>query len=61
MNLQKPSFRLPIVLLALTACVCFVGVAQTMQAAGETAAPAVAVTPVEQSDSSARRRRNRVR
>jgi biopolymer transport protein ExbB len=50
MNLQKLSFRLPILLLALTACVCFVGIAQTMQAAGE-AAPTVAVAPVEQADS----------
>jgi biopolymer transport protein ExbB len=50
MNMQKLYFRLPIVLLALTACVCFVCVEQTMQAAGETAGPAVAVTPAEQSD-----------
>jgi biopolymer transport protein ExbB len=50
MNLQKLSFRLPVLLLAMTACVCFVGIAKTMQAAGD-AAPAVAVTPVEQADS----------
>ena len=47
MNLKKPSFRVPAMLLALLACVYGVAVAPAMQAVGDTAAAApTAVTPI---------------
>jgi biopolymer transport protein ExbB len=49
---QIPFFRLPMVVLALLACVCFAGIAETMPARGESPATTVAVTPDGATDSS---------